>query len=328
MLGPWGLPRIPVGVVSGLTESYLKTLSSSQSSGWGLAVNPATGAVYSSGPPGFVSANGTPSALPAVEVLARGTYALEASIPLQAQALGLTYDPANADVYTLSPWSSYGASNVSVISTATNSVLSSLALPANATEFEMVVNSSSGNLYVVSEGSGIGSPDEVSVLSGATMASTLTVPGNLTGGFQAAFDSTNGELYLSDPNSGVVGVLAVLGNGIVPVAFVPAPPGQLAVDTLNGDVFVANTTFNSVSEISGAGNQVVFTDPVGLNPSAMAFDATNGNLYVVNEQSGTVTVIPTVVPSFHSVSWVVVLAFGCAPPALLIALAVRGIRRR
>ncbi|MGP8073901.1 MAG: YncE family protein [Thermoplasmata archaeon] len=327
-LGPGACPGSPVGVVSGLTESYLMTLSSNQSSGWGLAVDTATGAVYSTGPGIYEFANGTWSSTSAVVELARGTYAVDKSITLPAEAVGMIYDPANSDIYTGSPWSSYGPGNVSVISTATNSELSSFALPGNSSEFEFVLNSLSGDLYVVTAGIGIGSSDAVTVVSGSVNASTLTVPMNLTGGFQAAFDPTNGRLYLSDPDSGVVAVLAVLGDRIAPVASVPAPPGQLAVDSLNGDVFVANTSSNSVSEISGASNEVVFTVPVGLHPSAMVFDATNGRLYVVNEQSGTVTVIPTLVPSFHSVSWVVMLAFGSAPPAVLIALAVRGIRRR
>lgn len=95
-----------------------------------------------------------------------------------------------------------------------------------------------------------------------------------------AFDSANGNLYVTSSSNSVVvingamntvvGTSIAVGNGAFHIAF----------DSANWDVYVTNLTDGTVSVIDGATNVVVATIPVGSFARDIAVNPANGNVYV------------------------------------------------
>lgn len=112
-----------------------------------------------------------------------------------------------------------------------------------------------------------------------------------------AYDSGNGELYLSagvsggTPGNGTVYVVSASTNTVtasVPVGTYPLTP---VYDSGNGDLYVSEANSSNVTVISGATNSVVTSIPVGRTPGVVVYDNFSGNLYVANVYSDNVSVI-------------------------------------
>ncbi|PWU79028.1 MAG: hypothetical protein DLM72_19475 [Candidatus Nitrosopolaris wilkensis] len=105
--------------------------------------------------------------------------------------------------------------------------------------------------------------------------------------FRVAFDSANGDVYVTDFASRTVSVIDGSTNKVIANITVGDRPLGVAFDSANGDVYVANSGSGSdtVSVIDGSTNQVIGTIPIGgpqAGPSEVAFDSANGNLYVTS----------------------------------------------
>jgi YVTN family beta-propeller protein len=111
--------------------------------------------------------------------------------------------------------------------------------------------------------------------------------------YNIAFDSTNGNLYVTNVGSNNVSVINGATNTVIGS---PIPVGTnsygVAFDSANGNLYVANNGDNTVSVISGATNTIIGSPiAVGTGPFGIAFDSANGNLYVANSGSNDVYVI-------------------------------------
>jgi len=203
--------------------------------------------------------------------------ALAATIPVGRGPTGVAYNSGNGDIYV----AGFLSNSVSVISTATNTVVMSIPV-GNASD--ITYDSGNGNLYVSNYWS-----KNISVISGATNK----IIGNIfVGGYPYGirYDSGNGDLYVenwintllavSDKNDTIVANITV-GTG----------PSAAAYDSSNGYVYVDNDFSNNVSVINGSTNKVVATIPVGKGPMDIRFDSGNGNIYTPNWFSNNVTVI-------------------------------------
>jgi YVTN family beta-propeller protein len=105
----------------------------------------------------------------------------------------------------------------------------------------------------------------------------------------AAFDSTNGYVYVAYSGSNNVSVINGATNTVIAsinVGF--SGPFGVAFDSNNGYVYVTNVNSNNVSVINGATNTVIASINVGLNPRGVVFDSTNGYVYVANWLSNNV----------------------------------------
>jgi len=102
--------------------------------------------------------------------------------------------------------------------------------------------------------------------------------------FGIAFDSTNGNLYVTSLNGRTVSVISGLTNTEVNRIGLGSTPEYIAFDSANNNLYVTtNFQSNAVSVISGQTNAVVGNPiDVGYFPAGIAFDSTNGNLYVAN----------------------------------------------
>ena len=112
----------------------------------------------------------------------------------------------------------------------------------------------------------------------------------MQGTFGAAFDSSNGYVYVTFGSQGV-SVINGANNTVVDTISVGSRPYGAAFDSSNGYVYVVNAGSGNVSVINGATNKVIANIPVGSSPQGVAFDSSNGYVFVANYNSNNVSVI-------------------------------------
>jgi YVTN family beta-propeller protein len=104
---------------------------------------------------------------------------------------------------------------------------------------------------------------------------------NLSQPIGAAFDPTNGELYVTNNYTNSVSVINVGSGSFVTNIDVGYDPAQAAYDPVNGEVYVSNNGSNTVTAIDTVNNTVLATIQTGaLRPDGIAVDTKNNCLYV------------------------------------------------
>ncbi|MHB8361512.1 MAG: hypothetical protein ACYDDC_06895, partial [Thermoplasmataceae archaeon] len=132
--------------------------------------------------------------------------------------------------------------------------------------------------------------NNVSVISSSnnTVVKTVNVGAAPRG---VAYDSGNGNIYVTNCGSNNVSVISSSSNTVVKSINVGTIPRGVAYDSGNGNIYVANLGTYNVSVISSSSNTVVKSINVGTNPNGIAYDSGNGNIYVTNTNQNNVTVI-------------------------------------
>jgi YVTN family beta-propeller protein len=136
--------------------------------------------------------------------------------------------------------------------------------------------------------------DTVSVISTATNALVATTP--LPQGSQpvgVAILSNGSFVYVSDQGTNAVSVISTATNAVVASVPVGARPAFLASTPNGAFVYVPNFGSTTVSVISTATNSVVATVPVGTHPVAVAVRPDGAIAYVSNKDDNTVSAIST-----------------------------------
>ena len=98
----------------------------------------------------------------------------------------------------------------------------------------------------------------------------------------AAFDSTNGYLYVTNSGSNNVSIINGATNKVVGGITVGAYPLGVNFDSLNGYVYVADRNSYEISVINGATDKVVDNITSIAYPLYLTFDSLNGYMYVTN----------------------------------------------
>ncbi|GLW18164.1 hypothetical protein Stsp01_49070 [Streptomyces sp. NBRC 13847] len=181
----------------------------------------------------------------------------------------------NGNVYVIN----VGANNVTVINSATNTVIATVPV---GTLPQGVAAAPNGNVYVVNNIS-----NSVTVISSTTNTVIATVPvGAAPFGVAVA---PNGNVYVANGGAGSVTVINSATNTVITT--LPAGTGPRAVAVApNGNVYVTNGGSDDVTVIDSATNTVIANVPTGVAPNALAV-APNGNVYVIDSGSDSVTVI-------------------------------------
>ncbi len=158
-----------------------------------------------------------------------------------------------------------GSASVSVINTATKTVLTNISV--GLTPEQIAITPNGAFAYVTNSGS-----NTVSVIAtaGNTVVGTVTVGPNPTG---IAITPNGAFAYVANFVSNTVSVIATASNTVVGI---PIPVGQrpdfLAVSPDGVSVYVPNQTSNTVSVIATATNTVVDSPiTVGTAPTGVAF---------------------------------------------------------
>lgn len=111
------------------------------------------------------------------------------------------------------------------------------------------------------------------------------------GSYAAAYDSSNGYIYVTNYTSDLVAVVNTATNGLIGEITVGSNPAGVAFDPDDGYIWVANHGSATVTVINGATDKVVTNVAVGGGPTGIAYDPGNGEVYVSCFSAGHVYII-------------------------------------
>jgi len=224
-------------------------------------------------------------------VISGSTSVPVSSVLLQALPTSLTAAP-NGDLYAID----YGGAEADIISLSTN--VETGTAPANATHpTDSAYDTATGDLFIVSEPTG--TVNMVTASGGEVKVVSLGF-----GAYGAAFDPSNGFVYISNYYSGNVTVLYGTNGTVDKVIEVQAYAslGAEIYDPADRSVYVADYSGHNVTVVKGTATTASIQ--VGSDPSSFAYDPTNDTIFVANYGSGNVSVINAstnqVVTSFAS----------------------------
>lgn len=187
---------------------------------------------------------------------------------------------------------------VSVIDTATKTVVATINLPVGAIPKGVATTPDGTRAYVINDGN-----FTVSVIDTSNNTVVNTIPADDPSAVAVTPDGTHA--YVTNQSENTVSVIDIASNTLVAtipvgkfpdaVAFIPNGP-----DTPGRDVgshqslaYVTNFVDSTVSVIDTTNNAVVATIPVGANPDAVAITPDGTHAYVANGFDNTCSVIDT-----------------------------------
>ena len=187
-----------------------------------------------------------------------------------------------------------GSNNVSIIDTATNSVVTTVlagttpygvATVVSPTEtFALITNVGSNNVSVISTSKDITNNIVFKKLQDVTVGrSPYGIATDPAGTFAYVTNSLDGTV--SKINLSNYTVAATITVGSNPLGIVVTPDGT--------SIYVANNSSGTVSVISTSDNTKIVTVPVGANPLGIAVNPAGTFVYVTNSSDNSVSVINT-----------------------------------
>ncbi|MDO8282056.1 MAG: hypothetical protein Q7U10_05450 [Thermodesulfovibrionia bacterium] len=177
------------------------------------------------------------------------------------------------------------SNNVSVIDTAINTVVATVAV--GTSPVGVSVNPTGTRVYVTNVGS-----NNVYVIDTATNAVVATVPVG-TNPYGVSVNPAGTRVYVANLFSNNVYVIDTATNAVVATVAVGTSPPGVSVDPTGTRVYVTNSESANVSVIDTATNTVVATVPVGIGPFGVSVNPAGTRAYVANQSSNNVSVIDT-----------------------------------
>ncbi len=178
-----------------------------------------------------------------------------------------------------------GDGSVSVIDTATDSVVATVA--AGFGPFGVAVNPGGNHTYVTNLNG-----NNVSVIGTATNSVVATVPVGVRP-LGVAVNPAGSRVYVANGNSNNVSVIDTPTNTVIATVVVGTSPIGVAVNPAGTRVYVSNENSNNVSVIETATNTVIATVGLGSKPAGIVFNPAGTRAYVTNFASNNVSVIDT-----------------------------------
>jgi len=197
--------------------------------------------------------------------------------------------PNGAYVYVTSTSHTNGApSQVSVISTATNTVTATL--PVGVNSYGLAITPNGQYAYVTNAGYHPMIDGSVSVISTATNTLITTIP---VGNYPNNVGITpNGQYaYVTNGVNNSVSVISTATNTLTAMVNGLSNSADVAIAPNGASAYVTNEGSNSVSVISTSTNTVTATLPVGNTPSSVDVTPNGQYAYVTNSGSDSVSVI-------------------------------------
>jgi gliding motility-associated-like protein len=219
-----------------------------------------------------LAASGTGN-IPSFTAINTGSTPVTATVTVTPASLALAYIP------------NFGSDNVSVINTATGSLLTTVNV--GRSPFGVSVSPDGSKVYI-SNSAG----SSVSVISTANnnVVSTIVV------GLQPnalCISPDGGRVYVSNSRSNTVSVINTATNLVTATVFVGKTPFGIALSPDGSRLFVVNSADNTVSVVNTATNAIISTIQAGSSPYGIAVSPDGGRIYVANENANTLAVFNT-----------------------------------
>ena len=207
-----------------------------------------------------------------------------ATITVGTGPYGALFNPITGHVYT----ADIASNTVSVIDTASNSVLTTIHLPNGYTPRELALDTKRDYIYTANVFS-----NTLSVIDAATnnVIDTIQSSGSIVDG--VIYDPVNDYIYAANAGSGTVSVIDGTTRAVVDTITVGGDPKQGVFDPSNGLAYMPNRGSGTISVINGATRSVVGTVLNVPNPVFLTYDSANGNIYAANHDTQVVSVIDT-----------------------------------
>ena len=181
-----------------------------------------------------------------------------------------------------------GSNTVSVINTATNTVVATI--PVGIVPGLLAVSPDGTRVYVPNQGS-----DTVSVINTASNTVVATIPaGSQPVG--AGVSPDGARVYVTNTNANTVSVINSATNTVITTIPVGTAPTGVAVTPDGTRAYVTNAFSDNVSVINTATNTVVATIPIAgfiPTPQLVAVSPNGTRAYVTNAFTNNVSVIDT-----------------------------------
>lgn len=200
---------------------------------------------------------------------------------------GIAVDPSDGDVFGDCVASIGLAGNVTVVSGSTYDTLSNIVVQNDPSG--IAIDSSTQRAFVpqqIPEGpTAIGNVSVINTSSlsvVAEIAPDRSTPAIANWFMDDAYDSWNGDLYLTNSGSANVTVVDPSSGGTL--AIVRVTPSQTSdawcvADNTTGNVYVYNGGWNYIAVLNGSTNSYLTSIPVGYGVDDVAVDAENGFVY-------------------------------------------------
>jgi len=199
--------------------------------------------------------------------------------------LGMLFGSTPAQAQTFAYVTNQSSNNVSVIATASNTVVATVAVGSSAAN--VAITPDGAFAYVTNQGS-----NTVSVIATASNTVVATVAVG-SGPIGVAITPDGAFAYVANFNSNTVSVIATASDTVVATVRVGANPFGVAITPDGAFAYVTNISSNTVSVIATASNMVVATVAVGAVPRGLAITPDGALAYVTNQSSNNVSVIAT-----------------------------------
>jgi DNA-binding beta-propeller fold protein YncE len=198
------------------------------------------------------------------------------SIPVGNEPQGAAFDSSTGDVYVT-------GSPISVI--AGTSPVASIPIQGWAATFDP----SNGYMYVTSDTPYSTCPDEasscVAVINGTSVIATIELGTDPTGPLSAAFDPSDGDVYVSEAEA--TAIVVIHGTSVIGSIELPgnSDPRDIAFDSSDGYVYVAASCISGLESPPGCvevieGTSIVATIQLPGIPWGATFDSVDGWVYV------------------------------------------------
>ncbi len=192
--------------------------------------------------------------------------------------------------------SNFSSSNVSVLDTASNTVVATVGV--GTSPVGVAITPDGSRAYVANQG-----PNNVSVID--TVSNTVVATVGV--GFQpigVAITPDGSHVYVPNKLSNNVSVIDTASNTVVATIGVGSNPRWVAITPDGSRAYVTNIgSSNNVSVIDTASNTVVTIVSVGSNPNGVAITPDGSQAYVANGGSNNISVIDTTSNMVVSTFW-------------------------
>jgi YVTN family beta-propeller protein len=207
-----------------------------------------------------------------------------ATITVGTGPYGAIYNPITGHVYT----ADIASSTVSVIDTASNSVLTTIHLPNNYTPRELALDTKRNYIYTANVFS-----NTLSVIDASSnnVIDTIQSSGSIVDG--VTYDPLNDHIYAVNAGSGSISVIDGASRTVIDTIAIGPNPKQGVFDPQNGFTYIPNEGSGTISVIDGASRTVISTVSNLPNPVFLTYDSANGNIYAANHDTQVVSVIDT-----------------------------------
>ncbi len=177
------------------------------------------------------------------------------------------------------------ANTVSVINTATNAIITSIAV--GSTPWGISVSPNGSKAYVTNTGE-----NTVSVINTSTnkVTATITVQSNPSG---IVCSPDGSKVYVNNKGSNTVSVIDAASNAVISTISVGTLPWGITITPDGSKVYVADNAVNTVSVINTTTNTIESTINVGTGYCNGIVASPNGSKVYLANSSGLVSVIST-----------------------------------